>query len=410
MDDIKHAMTKYGFDSLLPAQRQVLPSILEGRDTSIILKTGGGKSILYQLPAVAGSFRELTVVFSPLIALQMDQMIGLEQRRKSKMVQGQLSFKESVIINSDTPKGDRDSALARIRRGNVQLLYIAPEQLTTPETANALARANIVRVVVDEAHVLLDYAQGFRPAFGYIGQWIANLPHKPQILTFSATMSKKMIRKVQSLLGMEHASTYQFPIRRNNLNITMKRIGNPKGTTNAEKLEAMRMQSLELALSDWKASKQRGSAIIYCTTIRQVKQVRKWLKARKWAVTSYHGKQKRKKRANSMAHFMSGEIPIMVATNAFGLGVDKADVRLIVHISPPISLDGYVQEIGRAGRDGKPAQCVMFYASSDWATCQRIIGHGSKKQKGLKALQKLTEKKRFKWKYVEKYFGWRHVK
>lgn len=393
----------FGITKLNTAQEQVLPHILAGHDVCTILKTGGGKSLLYMLPALLGSMFELTVVISPLVALQADQLAVLERVTQATIAQGHLGFRSAVLLNSHLSQAERASALARIAHGPLQLLYIAPEQLKNPETVAALSRANIVRVVVDEAHVLPGYVKGYRPSYGLIGKWIATLPKRPQILTFSATITKKDMAFVQESLGMNTPKVHRFGIRRDNLQVRFKHLGPKKGNLKAPKLHRLRMQAVTAELEDWNG---KGRIILYASTIKMVKKTAKWLKADGWDISMYHGKMKRKKRTKSMKHFRSGDCKIMVATSAFGLGVDQPNVRLVIHVAPPVSMDGYLQEIGRAGRDGKKSRCVLFYANGDWAACQQVIGKGDKaNSKRLKALQKLVATGKFSWKPVEKYFG-----
>lgn len=396
-------MKKLGVDQLHPEQVAPMKAINAGDDTIVVLRTGGGKSILFQAPALADDESAVTVVFSPLIALQQDQVGALRKRLKEADLEGVV-----FCLNSTMGREERKRALEAITNGKVKLLYIAPEQLANTETVAALEKAHISRVVVDEAHILVQDTEGFRPAYGQIGQWVKGLNQKPQILAFSATLTKKELSALDVALCMDTPKVFRFPVRRKNLKLYAKSIQVNGKSDKVAALFRLRMQAVERELSEWNG---KGSAIIYCPTISMVKKTTKWLKGGEWSVAQYHGKRTAKQREKAMSKFLSGKRTIMVATSAFGLGVDKPDVRLVIHAAPPLSLDGYTQEIGRAGRDGKKARCVLFYASQDWNLCAQTVRHGTPKKaknKGLKRLEKLKElvrKGRLRWKEIEHHFG-----
>lgn len=200
---------------------------------------------------------------------------------------------------------------------------------------------------------------------------------------------------------------FVFPMRRDNLNLYIKLMGTTAKVHRRESLELNRFHSVERELDAWNG---KGAAILYCPTVKMVEKLYCWLKACHYQVCIYHGKISRKKREEEQQRFMSGQRPIMIATNAFGLGIDKPDVRLIIHVGLPLSLDGYVQEIGRAGRDGKNSRCVLFYAKSDFSTNERVLRKGNIdtfhiKRKRLNALKDLLDSDDCMWRIIEKYFG-----
>lgn len=253
-------------------------------------------------------------------------------------------------------------------------------------------------MVVDEAHVLTQCGEDFRSPYLKIGDWIKTLPRKPQILALSSTMTQEDVSFVTKSLCMQNPKVFRYPVKRDNLKILPKEIA--KSTT--ETKERLRYQAIESCLEKWKSGGKKGSVIIYCTTVAQVNHLSSWLNARKRKSLKYHSKLDETQSKKNMADFMSGTSQIMVATSAFGMGIDKSDIRLIIHAFPPLTLTDYIQQIGRAGRDGKKAKCILFYTPTDWATCKRISGKERSRQ--VIALKKLAEQEKFDWEYVENHF------
>lgn len=374
-----------------------MEAILNNEDVIVLMPTSGGKSLLYQLPAVMepGS---LTLVISPLKALQLDQVESLH----SKGIR-------AAVLNSDLSAAEhRDVLEDMTKRGG--LLYLAPEQLRSPAVAEALQSCPILtRIAVDEAHILPQAKDDFRKAYGKIGSFIDSLPRHPQVIALTATATRKDVDRIRKSLNIDNASLFRTPMRRDNLRLYIKRIeAGGKTRKGGQSIEHTLFQSVERELSKWDKD---GTVIIYCPTVKLVKRLCKWLKARDYPVGKYHGKMKHAKRKAAQATFMSGKKPIMVATNAFGLGIDKPDVRLVIHAGLPLSMDGYVQEIGRAGRDGKKSRCVLFFTKADFERNKRILSHSGgnkairRKLKRLNALHGLVDSKKCLWRVIEKYFG-----
>lgn len=393
IETIAAGLQKLEVANLRPAQEAPLRAILSGADALVLLPTGGGKSLLYQLPAVMDGEGKLTLVVSPLRALQQDQVAALTAKGI-----------RAAVLNSDLSPA-RHSAVLRDACAHGGLLYLAPEQLQNAAVVDMLTHADIVRIAVDEAHILAQTQDDFRRAYAEIGRFAAGLPRRPQLLALTATATKADCRRIRDSLGLRDAQTFRTPIRRPKLRLSVKQIEAGK---HGKTLESIRFQAVERALESWNG---KGSAIIYCPTVKMVKALHRWLKGRGYAVGKYHGKCKRRKREKAQARFMAGKTSIMVATNAFGLGIDKPDIRLIIHAGLPLSLDSYVQEIGRAGRDGKKAKCMLFYAKNDVTRNERILRHGGKKKvvaqrlNRLHALRKLLNKDQCLWRGIEKYFG-----
>lgn len=384
-------LEKMGISELYPWQGPPLQSVLGGDDVFVSAPTGGGKSLLYQVPAVMDEGRALTIVISPHRALQVDQVLSLQAKGVP-----------AVSLNSDLSNLERGAILEELQTYN--LIYCAPEQLERGDLQEHLSRCRVARVVVDEAHILPEAILGFRKAYRRIGEFIAALPERPQVIACTATATPKDRKRILKSLGIPDATVFTFPVRRENLRIQVKKI-------EGNKREMYR--SVERALKKWKKHgnrKERGSVIIYCPTVKGVKRIHKYLKARGWHTKQYTGKTPREKRRETQEAFLSGETPIVIATNAFGLGINKPDVRLIIHAGLPLTMNGYVQEIGRAGRDGKKANCILFYTKGDAGRNKNILSQGNRKAaqrgiKGLNALKKLVSSKECLWRGIERYFG-----
>lgn len=393
---ISEALNKFGFSELRPPQVEPIRSILDGSDTLVQLPTSGGKSAIFQIPAEIMKPRT-TLVFSPLKALQNDQTIAL--RRKGIAAR---------LLNSDLSHVDFERVLMEVENHEVTILSLAPEQLTNPQVRAVLDKADIAQIVIDEAHILAHEQKSFRKAYKELGKFIAELPHRPVVSAFTATATKADRKTIVKSLGMIDPVKYIHRIRRDNLHIAVKVVEARPKEKKRDAIRRGKHRFLKSYLDKWNG---KGSVIIYRPTVKEVKATYRWLKARGYNAGKYHGKMKKCKRTSAQAKFLNGEVPIMVATNAFGLGIDKPDVRMIIHVGLPLSIDGYVQEIGRAGRDGKKARCVLIYAPCDYAANKALLSHSTKKKhRGevlarLNALNELVKSERCIWKDIERYFG-----
>ena len=395
---LAEALQKLRVANLRPQQEAPMEAILNNEDVIVLMPTSGGKSLLYQLPAVV-EHGSLTLVISPLKALQLDQVDAL----RSKGIR-------AAVLNSDLSAAEHRDVLEDMTEHG-GLLYLAPEQLRSPAVAEALQSCPILtRIAVDEAHILPQAKDDFRKAYGKVGSFIHSLPHRPQVIALTATATRNDVSLIRKSLGIPNAERFRTPLRRDNLHLCIKNIDNSKIHKGKRKpsTENVLFQSVERELSKWD---EDGAVIIYCPTVKLVKRLCKWLKARDYPVGKYHGKMKHAKRKAAQQAFMRGKKPIMVATNAFGLGIDKPDVRLVIHAGLPLSMDGYVQEIGRAGRDGKKSRCVLFFTKADFERNKRILSHSGgnktirRKLKRLNALHGLVDSKKCLWRVIEKYFG-----
>lgn len=396
-EHLTEALKKLGIANLRPQQEAPTEAILDGKDIIVLMPTSGGKSLLYQLPAVMEP-GNLTLVISPLKALQLDQVDAL----RSKGIR-------AAVLNSDLSTAEHSSVLEDMtRRGG--LLYLAPEQLQNMAVADALRTANLTRIAIDEAHTLPQAKDDFRKAYGKVGSFIDSLSLHPQVIALTATATRKDVARIRKSLDIDNASLFRTPMRRDNLHLCINHIDNSKIRKGKRKssTENVLFQSVERELSKWD---EHGAVIIYCPTVKLVKRLCKWLKAHDYPVGKYHSKMKHAKRKAAQQAFMRGKKPIMVATNAFGLDIDKPDVRLVIHAGLPLSMDGYTQEIGRAGRDGKKSRCVLFYTKSDFDRNKRILSQSggrkavARRLKRLNALHSLVDSKKCLWRVIEKYFG-----
>ncbi len=390
------AMRQLGVTRLHAKQCKVLPYILKGRDVLIRLKTGGGKSLLYQLPALLDEPGELTLVFSPLLALQEDQVSALKEKGI-----------RAALLNSNLSKR-RHAETLRDFVENGGLLYLAPEQLRGREVRAALTSAHIRRVVVDEAHILPQVDHGFRTAYGEIGPFIKSLHVSPQILAFTATATASDFTYIARSLHMNEPKRFLFSVKRRNIKIIIKKF-NIHGKDDVKRRKrTQRFKMLDAVLQQYRRD---GATIVYCPTINDVKRTTKHLRKEKYPAKSYYSELSSGRKKRVYNYFCTKKRPIVVATNAFGLGIDRPDVRLVVHAGLPLGIDAYAQEIGRAGRDGKKARAVLLYTPTDFADASRLIRRSSdvgavfRGEKRLDALKKVITEPKNVWKGIAKHFG-----
>jgi len=326
----------FGFDSLRPGQRAVIESVLAGRHTLAVMPTGAGKSLCYQLPALL--LPGMTVVVSPLIALMRDQ--------HDKLVALGLA---SAQVNSAVSAGESREAHARIGDRDTEFLFTTPEQLARPELRDKLARADVDLFVIDEAHCLSQWGHDFRPDYLSVAEVVRSLG-TPTVLALTATAPPAVVEDVVRRLALKDMAVITTGAHRENLDLAVRHVDGDTGKQRAL-IEVLRQQ--------------RGSGIIYAATIRHVHEIVELLRGEGLPATHYHGRLAARDRHANQDRFMAGEGPIMVATNAFGMGIDKADIRYVVHYDLPASLDAYYQEAGRAGRDGEPATCLLLFQRVD---------------------------------------------
>jgi ATP-dependent DNA helicase RecQ len=335
---------RFGFDDLRPAQVRAVQSVLDQRDTLIVLATGGGKSICYQLPALL--LDGLTVVVSPLIALMRDQVEALERKAIA-----------AAFINSSLSSAQVSDRMARAAQGELKLLYLAPERADAGRTIEQLARIGVTLLAVDEAHCISEWGHDFRPSYRRIGQLRTRLGEPPTV-ALTATATPDVRTDIVAQLGLRDPNVIVAGFDRTNLHYSVR----------SERTHRDKDRALVETLRD-----RPGVAVVYAPTRKGTERLASTLTRARIQAVAYHAGLDDIARNQAQDAFMQERARVVVATSAFGMGIDKPDVRTVVHWAMPGTLEAYYQEAGRAGRDGEPAACVLLHSYPDRFTHEHFI-------------------------------------
>jgi ATP-dependent DNA helicase RecQ len=336
--DLHQPLRRYwGYDQFRPMQERIIQSILAGKDTAVVMPTGGGKSLCYQLPAVVSN--GTAIVISPLIALMQDQAAQLAEMGIA-----------AAVLNSSIPWPEQSQVISRAAQGAYRLLYLSPERLAKPETVAWLSRVPIAFFAIDEAHCISEWGHEFRPEYRQLSTLRANFPGKP-IAAFTASATQRVRHDILAQLQLHDPAKYICSFHRPNLQYLVRQCENSR--TQARLL----VGALRAHAGD--------NVIVYAPTIARVEETVDFLAEKGIAAVPYHAKMDSRARQRNQERWMSDEVRVLVGTIAFGLGINKAAVRAVIHLSLPKSVEQYYQEAGRAGRDGLPSECALLWQKKD---------------------------------------------
>lgn len=361
--DILHKY--YGYTSFRKGQENIITSIINKEDVLAIMPTGGGKSICYQVPALC--LDGITIVISPLISLMKDQVDAL----KTMGVKARL-------INSSLSNSEYNEALEEIENDECKIIYIAPERLDSMEFVNIIREKNISQVAIDEAHCVSQWGHDFRVSYKKIPYFINRLDKRPIVTAFTATASNEVREDIINILNLHNPAVYITGFDRENLSINI-----------------VKSSSKNKYTLDYVENHKNESGIIYASTRKEVETIYEGLLKRNYSVAKYHAGLSNEARKEYQENFINDDIKIMVATNAFGMGIDKPNIRWVLHYNMPQSIENYYQEIGRAGRDGEDSECVLLFSPGDVHTQKYLVEVGienpDRKRVQYKKLQQMVD-------------------
>ncbi|MED1864140.1 DNA helicase RecQ [Fictibacillus nanhaiensis] len=349
----------YGYSSFRNGQEQAIQSVLAGDDTLCVMPTGGGKSICYQIPALV--FEGTTIVISPLISLMKDQVDTLLQLGIS-----------ATFINSSLTATEARERIEKAKSGEYKLLYIAPERLESYDFMDHLRQIDIPLIAVDEAHCISQWGHDFRPSYQRIQRMIGNLPNRPVVLALTATATPRVRQDICWSLDIDENKTVLTGFERENLSFSV-----------------IKGQDRLSYLKDFLKKNEKEAGIIYAATRKTVDQLYETLQKSGINVSRYHAGMNDNERMGQQEQFLQDESSVMVATSAFGMGIDKSNIRYVIHFQLPKNMESYYQEAGRAGRDGLPSECILLYSSQDVQVQRFLIDQSSEQDRMAQELEKL---------------------
>lgn len=349
MDDARAALTRYfGYRDFRAGQQFIVESVLQGRDALGVMPTGAGKSMCYQIPGIV--MPGLALVVSPLVSLMGDQVRALIEAG----VRGS-------YLNSTLTPGQQRTVMKRAVEGTYKIMYVAPERLADPVFREFVSQVEVPLIAVDEAHCVSQWGQDFRPSYLAIREFIESFEKRPIVVALTATATERVRNDITALLGLRDPAEIVTGFDRPNI-----RFG-------VERLEPKQKRA---RIAGYIAEHPRESGIIYCSTRKDVDALTEWLGQQGISATRYHAGMPAAHRQESQRRFIDDDALVMVATNAFGMGIDKSNVRYVIHYNMPKSIEAYYQEAGRAGRDGEPSECLLLWSDGDIATCRYFIEEG----------------------------------
>ena len=349
-----HSILKkvFGYDSFRPGQEDIVRRLLDGQDVLAVMPTGAGKSICYQVPALL--LPGITIVVSPLVSLMKDQVGALVQAGVA-----------AAFLNNSLTDNQKALMLRRAREGWYKIIYVAPERLEMPGFQRFAQEKLISMVTVDEAHCISQWGQDFRPSYLRIKAFVDSLPNRPVVGAFTATATARVRDDIRSHLELHQPYEVTTGFDRPNLYFETRR------ALPSQKPKEL----LDLVLREGD-----NAGIVYCSTTKQVDETSRLLQSRGIRAAAYHAKLDAETRRKNQDDFLYDRVQIMVATNAFGMGIDKSDVRYVIHYNMPKDMESYYQEAGRAGRDGAPSSCILLYSGQDVRTNEFLITHSEPRE------------------------------
>lgn len=349
LDDARAALTRYfGYRDFRAGQQFIVESVLQGRDALGVMPTGAGKSMCYQIPGIV--MPGLALVVSPLVSLMGDQVRALIEAG----VRGS-------YLNSTLTPGQQRTVMKRAVEGTYKIMYVAPERLADPVFREFVSQVEVPLIAVDEAHCVSQWGQDFRPSYLAIREFIESFEKRPVVVALTATATERVRNDITTLLGLRDPAEIVTGFDRPNIRFGVERLEPKQKRTR---------------IAGYVAEHPRESGIIYCSTRKDVDALTEWLGQQGISATRYHAGMPAAHRQESQRRFIDDDALVMVATNAFGMGIDKSNVRYVIHYNMPKSIEAYYQEAGRAGRDGEPSECLLLWSDGDIATCRYFIEEG----------------------------------